>query len=218
MKKEWFRRNWLWIIVVVGEVILACLIWLSGDWFFGGSRQTFGPLNSYIFIWLSIVIATIAALNSMKASDVASKSLELTRATQRPFLSITSIVHQPPKTVEIIFCNTGALPSDSNTFQAIFSETKDFSEPNDLNKLSHPIIHESPPIFPGEKQQWDIFLTQDRVEYVNSGNEVYLKIDIKYIYNKKEEGITSRVSHLPKSDKERGRVPFSILSEGSYWK
>lgn len=117
MGRKWFRRNWLWIIVVVGEVILACLIWLSGDWFFGGSRQTFGPLNSYIFIWFSIVIATIAALNSVRASDVASKSLELTRATQRPFLNVESDVtcYMYPKSIGRIIVginNKGNFPAD----------------------------------------------------------------------------------------------------------
>jgi len=210
MDRGWFKRNWLWL-TIIGIAVIAFLVYLG---------LKYGIAIS--FAVLSIFVAIFFASRSLKVTQDSLKttreSLELSRATTRPFLSITHIVYQPPKTVEIIFCNTGALPPDSNTFQAIFSLTNDFSEPNDLNKLSIPATHESPPIFPNEKQQWDIYLTQDRADYINSGNEMYLKININYIYNGKEEGITNRVSHLLKSDGGRKREPFSILSEGSFWK
>lgn len=204
--------DWKAKLVVAGILAIFAVFIFYIDWIWDTQGQNLALLQVSLFV---AIIVAIVALWSLKTTR---DSLELTRAATRPFLNTTSIVYQPPKTVEIIFCNTGALPPDSNTFQAIFSQINDFSEPNDFNKLSVPEIRESPPIFPGEKQQWDFFLTQERTEYVNSGNEMYLKINIKYKYNGKEEGITSRISHLPKSDKERGRKPFSILSEGSYWK
>ena len=210
------KRHWLIVImnsaVLVIGILFSCLIWILG-----GGRVTFGPLNSYFFVCFSIVIATMAALNAGISSIVASKSLELTRATARPFLTITSIVYQPPNIVILTICNTGAFPPDSNTFQTIFSLTKDFSELNDFNKLSVPTIQESPPIFPGEKLQLDLYLGQNSTEYVNGGKEIYVKTDIKYIYNGGKRDFTSRISHLPKSDKKRVRLPFSILSEGSSW-
>ena len=211
---EGVRKSLSWKdkLVVAGILAIFAGFIFYIDWIWDTQSQN--SALSQISLFVAIIVA-IVALWSLK---VTRDSLELTRAATRPFLNVTSIVYQPPRTVEIIFCNTGALPADSNIFEAIFSQTNDFSEPDDFNKLSVPAIHESPPIFPGEKQQWDLFLTQDRAEYVNSGKEMYLKIDIKYIYNGIEEGITSRVSYLPKSDKERGRTPFSILSEGSYWK
>jgi len=86
------KRHWAIIIsnfaILLGVGGIACLIWFSGDWFFAGSRETFGPLNSYIFIWVSIAIAAIAALNAGTASIIASRSLRLTRATTRPFLNV----------------------------------------------------------------------------------------------------------------------------------
>jgi len=203
MDREWLNRNWGWI-TIVSIVLFGFLVYLG--WKYGIAIS---------FAVLAIVVATFFASKSLKVTQ---DSLALSRSMTRPFLSITNVVYQPPNIVEIIFCNTGALPSDSNTFQAIFSQTNDFSEPNDLNRLSVPINHESPPIFPNEKQQWDLYLTQDSAQYFSSGNEVYLKIDIYYKYNGREEGMTSRVSYLPKSDKTRRRVPFSILSEGSSWK
>jgi len=145
-------------------------------------------------------------------------SLDLTKSMTRPFISIDQIVYQPPGTIEIIFCNTGVFPPDSNSFQVIFSKNNDFSEPNEINKLGIPVTRESPPIFPGNKFQWDIVLDKDSTESINNGNEVYLKIDINYLYDEKEEGITSRISYLPKSGQGRKRTPLSILTEGGYWK
>jgi len=83
------------VIIFVFIVIVAVIIWLSGDWLYAGSRETFGPLNSYIFVWISILIASIAATNTVIASimtrdslRITEDSLELTRAIQRPFLNI----------------------------------------------------------------------------------------------------------------------------------
>ena len=78
---QWFRNHIICtnIILITVEVIVASIIWFSGDWFFAGSRETFGPLNSYIFILLSIIIATIAAINSIFATTLANE-------TQRPWL------------------------------------------------------------------------------------------------------------------------------------
>ena len=203
MNREWFRRIWPWI-TIIGVAVISFLVYL-------GLKHGI----AISFAVLSIVVATFFASRSLKLTQ---DSLELTRITTRPFLNITSAVYQPPKTLELIICNTGTLPADSNTFQVIFSQTNDFSGTNDINNLSGSVIHESSPIFPGEKQQWDLYLVKDRAEYVNGGNEFYFKIDIIYTYFGKEHGLTSRVSHLPKSDKRRKRTTFSILSEGSSWK
>lgn len=210
------KSNWKVLLVTIVVVVAICSFI---DWIWDKYGQDYALMWVSLFIAVIVAIVALLSLEATRRSlKVTQDSLELTRATTRPFLSITSVVYQPPKTVEIIFCNTGALPTNSYTSQAIFSQTNDFSKLNDLNKLSVPVTHEAPPIFPNEKQQWDLYLAQDRADYINSGNEVYLKIDIKYIYNGKEEGATSRVSYLPKSDKGRVRLPFSILSEGSSWK
>ena len=73
---EWCRRHIIRtnLIVLGVEVIAACLIWFK----FGGT-QTFGPLNTYVIVCLSVVIASIAALNSMFASVTAHDSFTVTR-------------------------------------------------------------------------------------------------------------------------------------------
>ena len=75
------------IAVVLSAVFMigGILSWLI--WTLGGGRETFGPLSSYIFISLSLIIATAAAASSAISSMIASSSLKLTRATQRPFLN-----------------------------------------------------------------------------------------------------------------------------------
>jgi hypothetical protein len=60
-------------------LIFAIVIWRSGQWFLAGSVETFGPLHNYSFIWLSIAIASVAALNSIFAATITSD-------THRPFL------------------------------------------------------------------------------------------------------------------------------------
>lgn len=136
----------LTVIVVGAEVIIAILIWFSGDWFLGGSRQTFGPLHNYGFIWLSIVIASIAALNSWIMSHVASKSLELTRATQRPFLTyvVDNLILDESGTasLKIIVSNKGNLPAEKPLLQlfqvAHWSKTGEPSTDTDKLKQSIP--------------------------------------------------------------------------------
>ncbi len=213
MKKEWFRRNWLLIIVVVGEVILACLIWLSGDWFFGGSRQTFGPLNSYIFIWFSIVIATIAALNSVRASDVASKSLELTRATQRPFLTLAKAEYNPHGPEVILYiCNTGALPGDEVLVEIFFLQSI-----SDMLPITGSISYPLPSIFPNEEKILAAVSNPDMVSFINSGAEARIFVTIKYRSIEKECN-TRRMLRWP-TGREARQHPLRLeaLEEGNYW-
>ena len=109
---QWFRNHIIWtnVILITTEVALASIIWFSGAWFFAGSRETFGPLNSYIFIWLSIIIATMAVINSTFATTLANE-------TQRPWLyiiggKVTAYERNNRYTVlPFILSNSGSLPA-----------------------------------------------------------------------------------------------------------
>jgi hypothetical protein len=105
-------------VVVVGiEIALAVIIWYAG-----GGRATFQALNNYIFLCLSVVIASLAAIGSIFASmsahdslTLTQKSLELARATQRPFLTArTSSIrlNDDHGEVFLVVTNTGSLPAD----------------------------------------------------------------------------------------------------------
>lgn len=123
LRKHIIRTN---ILLIAVEVILASIIWFSGDWFFAGSEETFGTLHGYIFLWIALIIATIAALNSIFASVSAhdsfvttTASLELTRVTTRPFLNVQLSLTKRMSLDRAIFTteieNTGNLPADKVT-------------------------------------------------------------------------------------------------------
>ena len=190
---ECFRRNWLItnIIIVLGEIIIACLIWLSGDWFLAGSRETFGPLNSYIFIWLSIVIATVAAFNTVRASLIASKSLELSRATTRPFLNVVggiSVIWSrndgsptPVNYFVIHVGNTGIFPADHVSVVLNVSKTN-----SDNQKHLFVVEGEIPSIcFPGEGINNLIFRETKEKEQLTLANQDKLKVIIEISYQNK---------------------------------
>jgi hypothetical protein len=107
----------------------AVLFWYCGEWFWGGSRQTFGSLHGYGFLWLSIAIASVAALNSMLASSIASDA-------QRPFISLqpgTIFVIEAEKefTLKLEIKNTGTMPGNNVTADiGFFDEDEEITEDN----------------------------------------------------------------------------------------
>lgn len=130
---QWFRNHigWTNVILVTVEVALASLIWFSGACFFAGSRETFGPLNSYIFIWLSIIIATMAVINSVFATTLANE-------TQRPWLymiggNITATERDNRYTVlPFILCNSGPLPATNiDSHIDFFANEEEITEDNE---------------------------------------------------------------------------------------
>lgn len=140
---EWCRHNVIpTTLVVLGvEVIVAWLIW-----FIFGDRQTFGPLNTYVIVCLSVVVASIAALNSMFASVSARdslvatrESLELTTKMIRPFLSLSDVIPVSRKgnsvTLTLKITNSGSLPSkDTHANIDFFDEDEEVTEDNLSNK------------------------------------------------------------------------------------
>lgn len=168
-------------VLVVG--LLAYLIWI-----FGGGRVTFGPLNSYFFIWLSIIIAITAALNSIIASIIArnslrvtEKSLELARTTQRPFLNVAD----PPYckvyptsigTIAADIYNQGLFPADEVSVNCrVFRIIK-----NDKESLFFPAKKEYPSIyFPSGNLVGYKFEKKNGLHMENS-NELRVHITITY--------------------------------------
>ncbi len=119
------------------EIVVACLVWFIFD-----GRQTFGPLNTYIIVCLSVVVASIAALNSMFASVSAhdslvttQESLELTRNSIRPFLYMDGSIGLKQvgqyMTLEFNIKNSGSLPGEGvNTDIAFFGKDEEVTEEN----------------------------------------------------------------------------------------
>jgi hypothetical protein len=105
------------VVVVLVELALAAAIW-----YWGGGKEAFQTLSNYAFLCASVVIASIAAITStfasMSAHDsltLTQKSLDLSRSTQRPFLTArTSSVRLNDDYGEVflVVTNTGSLPAD----------------------------------------------------------------------------------------------------------
>jgi len=225
MKKDWPSRNWLIvnIIVVVGEISLACLIWFSGEWFLAGSRETFGPLNSYIFIWLSIVIATIAALNTVMASLIASKSLELSRATTRPSLTLQEADIIAPETlVRLVVKNTGTLPAENGKFKVNIIPIQEPDRPEIILEGEIPLLFPNDEMglfLPTDKEIIQVpMTTSDFASLVNSGTEIHFRLEMKYRSFEKEY-VYGKVLKLPPRQKGRKALANLVSVEGSsYYK
>jgi hypothetical protein len=166
---QWFRNHIIRtnIILITVEVILASLIWFSGAWFFAGSRETFGPLNSYIFIWLSIIIASMAVINSIFATTLANE-------TQRPWIymiggKITSYERNNRYTVlPFILRNSGSLPATNVCCNIdFFANEEKITEDNNSHIFEVAITREETPmLLPNdtytEQYVLDIQNTNDR--------------------------------------------------------
>jgi len=187
-----------WLIAIANLAV-----WLGGGvlsyiiWVLGGGRVTFGPLGSYSFICLSIVIAITAALNSGIASIIASKSLALTRATTeltgtttRPFLALKDSYISPQITVILVVKNTGTLPAENGTFKVDIISIPEPDKPD--------IMHESeiPLIFPNDQITMEFPISEpivqfpkarpDFVNLVNSGKEIHFRLEMNYRSFEKE--------------------------------
>ncbi len=206
------KRHWLIVIlnsaVLVVGVLLSCLIWN-----FGGGRVTFGPLNSYFFICLAIIIATLAALNAGISSIVASKSLELTRATIRLFLTLTEAEYSPFfLKVLLRICNTGALPGNEVSIEILLIEPKD--EEGSRKSINKTL----PSVFPNEEKRLELEINPEFRNLIDSEVEtIRCLVEIKYCWQEKECW-TKRIIGWP-SEREARQHPIKleVLAEGSGW-
>lgn len=172
------------LIFVVGG-ILSWQIWGHG-----GGRATFGPLNIYFFLCFSLIIATAAAVNLAIAATVASRSLRITKSTQRPFLNVCGISviwsrndgsPTPVNYFVIHISNTGIFPADQ------VSIVLNVSKPDsDNQKHLFVVEREIPSIcFPGEEIINLIFREAEEKEKLTVALKGKLKVQIEVSYQNK---------------------------------
>jgi len=170
------------IVVVVGvELALAVLIW-----YFGGGKATFQTLSNYAFLCASVVIASVAAIGStfasMSAHDsltLTQDSLELTRASQRPFLTATNTgvrLERDRGEVWLIVTNTGSLPADKvSVDMALWTlESKDSSE-HILGRTGK----DDTILFPRTNNKFGLKVTEKTLELVR-GEKTGVRLTMKY--------------------------------------
>ena len=228
----WFRKHvgWANILAVVVVVVIATIMWFSGEWFFAGSEETFGTLHGYIFIWIPVIIATIAALNSIFASMsahnsfiITEKSLELTRATQRPFLNVDQFGvnwsrndGQPTSVKGFIFglCNTGSFPADQVSVLMKVSK-------NNLDNQQHLFLdsEEIPTIcFPSDEihnRHFKKLDEKEKLEVVLKG-ELIVRIEIEYKNKLTQETHKTKRSYLVQYDPTARTDPAPLSKEDDW--
>ncbi len=202
--------------IVIGLVVIfAVLIWKSGDWFLPGSVITFGPLHNYVFIWISILIASVAALNSILASLIA-------RDSQRPFLNVSRIhinwskLEGSPTTIINFLIgvdNTGNFPADEVSI--LFNVRKGEGDSEQHQFLMR---EESPIYFPNENKPNLHFSEPDDKEklVVEQGGRLQVQIKISYknklTHSSHKTFRSYRVQYTPTV--QESPLP---LPEGDYW-
>jgi len=189
----------------------SIIIWKSGEWFFGGSRESFGPLHSYVFICLSIAIASLAALNSIYVSSITSD-------TQRPFLvinNITTLLSRQHDNItfkrsSIYIENKGPLPADK--ISILVKITEEYG-----NKVYYVLSPDKiiPVCFPNECIEDIIFRLKDNNISVPRECDLMLKTKIEITYENRLTNKRYRTIMSYHVQNEGGKmIP---IPEESYW-
>ncbi len=175
MDREWFRRNWLWI-TIIGVAVISFLVYLG--WKHGIAIS---------FAVLAIVVATFFASRSLK---ITGNSLELTRATQRPFLNAPGITviwsrndgsPTPVNYFVIQISNTGIFPANQVSVVLNVSETD-----SDSQKHLFMVEREIPSIcFPNEEIVNLIFREAEEKGKLTVALQGKLKVQIEISYQNK---------------------------------
>jgi hypothetical protein len=142
MEKGWLKRNWWWL-TIIGLAAIALLVCLG---------LQYGIAIS--FAVLSIFVATFFAARSLKVTrdslNTTRQSLELSRATTRPFLNVSvpkSTLFQSE--LRLVICNTGALPADK---VEILCTLRTMENEEVIKEYELPTWNKAPSIyFPGDE-------------------------------------------------------------------
>ncbi|MFC2035834.1 hypothetical protein ACFLUJ_06920 [Chloroflexota bacterium] len=202
-------------ILIAFITILAMLIWLSGDWFFAGSIVTFGPLHNYVFIWISILIASVAALNAILSSLIA-------RDSQRPFLNV-SRVHLNWSNLQMNCSNinnfiigvenTGNFPADEVSIR--FSVWK-----SEKGSQKHLFVmkEESQIYFPNEDKPNIHFSEPDEENKLSVTQEEKVQIEVEIYYKNKLTHSCHKTTRLFQTQFTQGSYQEPTpLSGGDFW-
>ena len=176
---------------------------------------------------LSVLIASIAALNSIFSSVIdqeslatTSESLGLTRATQRPFLNVVAPVYYSlyPATISKIapaICNKGVFPAEKVSVQCAVCH-------NALNAKKHLLAleEENPSIhFPDEtiRYTFEEKGSDPNALKIKSGDELRVYITISYKNKLTQNKHKTVRSYLIQCNPPTDKAALIPLPEGDYW-
>ena len=157
------------IIVAIVEIIIAFILWIVGD-----LSEDYTNISSYILFWVIVLFASIAAVSSILASMSAQESLQLTRASQRPFLNVMlTLARDFNRDRAYLYAeieNTGDFPADGTAVKCEWyiqsngiNETQQLREEKEFPSTIFPSVKTGPTFLIEEAQVDKIGAPDSRV-------------------------------------------------------
>ncbi|MFC1903589.1 hypothetical protein ACFLW9_01750 [Chloroflexota bacterium] len=174
------------------------------------------------------ILSIIAVLLAGVSVTVASRSLELTRNTQRPFLTIvnepdepTLRTHHPENPlkqgkprVTLHIKNTGTLPADKVSIICSFHTEQSKELPK---KLKHSKSDANPPIyFPGIIVDHTFYLDTEDIEQCKK-TRFNISVDIKYDNEILRKTCATHRSFIFEALTDKIQTPISSTHRKDYW-
>jgi hypothetical protein len=171
MSRLYFNKNRHWI-TIIGVAVISFLVYLG--WKLGIAIS---------FAVLSIFVSAFFASRSLKLTR---DSLELTRATTRPFLTVTRaiyLVYEHNCEIKFLLCNTGPLPAYDISVAFEFKYLSQSIENSDARSFLHDIQTQQP-LSPREERECVFTLIPQTQELIVTHAERCLTFTIEYHFNK----------------------------------
>jgi len=175
------KSKWKVLLITIVAVVAICSFI---DWIW----DTYG--QDYALMWVSLFIAVIVAIVALWALKITGNSLELTRATQRPFLNVLGITvvwsrndgsPTPVNYFVIHISNTGIFPANQVSVVLNVSKTD-----SDNQKHLFVVEREIPSIcFPGEEIVNLTFREAEEKGKLTVALQGKLKVQIEISYQNK---------------------------------
>ncbi|MBC8477720.1 MAG: hypothetical protein H8D49_05180 [Dehalococcoidia bacterium] len=163
----WCRRHAFWtnVMVILLEILAFFLVWE-----FLCPADAFPNVQNYLFFCITLLMASVAALNSILASmsahdslDATTEGLKLTRASIRPFLNVMlTLARDFNRDRAYLYAeieNTGDLPADGTAVKCEWYiqgngiiETQQLREEKEFPSVIFPSVKTGPTFFVEEAQ------------------------------------------------------------------
>jgi len=195
----------LCIFVSILGIFAGIIVYLDWAW------DTYG--RDYALSLASLFVATAVVIVALWSLKLTRDSLKLTRATTRPFLTLTEAEYSPFfLKVLLRICNTGALPGNEVSIEILLIE------PKDEEGLRKSINKTLPSVFPNEEKRLELEISPEFRNLIDSEVEtIRCLVKIKYCWQEKECW-TKRIIGWPSEREARQHpVKLEVLAEGSGW-
>jgi len=208
------KSNWKVLLITIVAVVAICSFI---DWIW----DTYG--QDYALMWVSLFIAVIVAIVALSSLKITRDSLELTRATTRPFLTLKEADIIAPETlVRLVVKNTGTLPTENGKFKVNIISIQEPDRPEITLKGEIPLLFPNDEMglfLPTDKEIIQIPMpTSDFASLVNSGREIHFRLEMKYRSFEKEYVYGKVLKLLPRQKGRKALANLVSVEGSSYYK